>query len=536
MAQPSTGSERRPRLSLFLRTQAPAAASVIVVAAVVLAFGVPVERPGLLTAGLVIVALATVAALVQPWERWPQPAQAAPAFVDLVGVTFIGVALYEQIPTVTALVAFPVIWVGIAAGRWGVLVGVIGGYAASLLPFLVTPGTRSPVEWAEALVVPVVISVITVVGGILTARYDRAADGLVAASRQRNEAAGEAERIGRIMRSFAEEVDVGLLFLDPDGVPFIVNEAMFGFGRLARYDHDARVSTHMYASDQVTPLRPEEQPLSRVRRGEVVHGLLHWVGPRGAQRALVANGRQVHDDHGTFVGSMIVVQDITDIVRAGRAREDALATLAHELRTPLTSIVGYTDLLLLDELPPAASSRVEVILRNAEQLLTLTAVFLDGLHSDAEVNRERIALRDLVEMTTDTMLMTPGFADREVVVDINPELHVVADSDGMMVVLTNLLGNAVKFSRTCDRVTISASADDRSVSLVVHNTGSGIDPEDLERIFDRFYRGGNAQRAAVGGTGIGLSTSREIVSAHGGTLTADAGDDGASFTIWLPRD
>jgi signal transduction histidine kinase len=103
-------------------------------------------------------------------------------------------------------------------------------------------------------------------------------------------------------------------------------------------------------------------------------------------------------------------------------------------------------------------------------------------------------------------------------------------------VLTNLLSNAVKFSRTCDRIEVVGGEDEQWTSLTVRNTGSHIDAEDLERIFDRFYRGGNAQRDAVAGTGIGLSVARDIVAAHGGTLTADEVDDGASFTVCLPRE
>src|SRR3546814_15477858 len=81
----------------------------------------------------------------------------------------------------------------------------------------------------------------------------------------------------------------------------------------------------------------------------------------------------------------------------------------------------------------------------------------------------------------------------------------------MGIVLSNLLNNAVKFSESGDVIRIAAGEEDESVWITVHDTGSGIDAEDLERIFDRFYRGGNARRAAIQGTGLGLSISREIV-------------------------
>jgi signal transduction histidine kinase len=233
---------------------------------------------------------------------------------------------------------------------------------------------------------------------------------------------------------------------------------------------------------------------------------------------------------------MLIAQDITDLLRAGRAREDALATLAHELRTPLTSIIGYSDLLLMGDLSAEATARVEVIVRNAEHLLALAAAFLDSLHGEVELHRRRVKILELVAESLEELQATPGFADRDVHVDVDPALTALADPQAVSGVLANLLSNAVKFSGPGDRITVAAGQDDTWVSLVVRNTGSRVDPADLERIFDRFYRGGNAQRDAVAGTGIGLSVSREIATAHGGTLTAEDIDDGASFKLCLPRD
>jgi two-component system, OmpR family, phosphate regulon sensor histidine kinase PhoR len=415
-----------------------------------------------------------------------------------------------------------------------VALGVAGGYAASFLPLLVTPGAPTGPEWVESLVIPIVVSLVVVVARVLTARYDRAAEQLVAAFEARRAATAESERLDAVLRSIVDGVEVGLLFLDADGRAVVSNDALIEFGRLARYDSVTRAGSRMFAADQVTPMAPDDQPLSRLERGESIEGLLHWVGPRGGQRALVANGGRVHRDDGTLVGSMLVVQDITELLRAGRAREDALATLAHELRTPLTSIVGYTDLLLVDDLPAGAAERVAIVARNAEHLLQLTTAFLDGLHRDAEVHRERLGVRDLIEHTIDVLRTTPGFGERQVQLDVSDELSVTADRDGVGAVLSNLLNNAVKFSRVCDRIDISAAEDEVGVAIVVRNTGSQIDDADLERIFDRFYRGANAQRAAVAGTGIGLSVSRDIAAAHGGTLTAAVEDDAVSFTLCLP--
>lgn len=518
--------QRRP---LFLSTQAPVAAAVALLFGVVWLVGIEVDNSGWLALGGLVIAFATVLAVVVPWQRLPAKAHGLLAVADFVGIAIIAVALYGSFDVVAVLAVLPAIWLGAACGIAGVAVATILTFAVSIVPLLTTPGERTSVEWASALVLPAVLGVLPTVGLIISRTVRRS----LAA---RDAAVVEAERIGAIMQSFFDEVDVGMMFLDEVGEVVLLNQSMLDYGRLGRYGEKSGGGTRVFGADQVTRLPVEDQPLARVRRGETVDDFQYWVGPRGGQRALSATGREVLRPDGRAAGSILVVQDVTDMMRANRAREDALATLAHELRTPLTSIVGYTDLLLMDALPDAASARVEVIARNADHLLTLVSTFLDGLHRDVEVERERLHLRALVDDAVDVLRATPGFIERDLHVDVDHDLSVLGDRQALSAVLNNLLSNAVKFSSDCDRVTIAGDEDERWVSLVVRNTGSQIDRDDLERIFDRFYRGRNAQRGAVAGTGIGLSISRNIATAHGGTLTAEDIDAGASFRLCLPRD
>jgi len=116
--------DRHPRWSLFLRTQSPVMAVVLILSGVVVLFGVPITYPRWLSLGLVIIVLATAIALLLPWERYPQGAQAILAVADLVGITVVALAMYGEIGTVAALAVYPAVWLGIAAGRWGVVVGI----------------------------------------------------------------------------------------------------------------------------------------------------------------------------------------------------------------------------------------------------------------------------------------------------------------------------------------------------------------------------------------------------------------------------
>ncbi len=529
MALPGEAGALHPRLALFARSQAPFIASVVIAGIVSLALGISPPRPGWLGAGLVVVALATLAALALPWERYPVPAQAVLAAADLVGVVLLSVALAGAIDTVAVLAAVPATWAAVAVPVWGPIGGIVGATAAALLPPVLTAADAT--AWGTALVIPVVLSVLVVGAVLLVAEVRQTSARERTLRDERNAAEAERERLSAVMQSFADEIEMGLVFLDVRGGPPLFNDTILDFGRIAAYDPEVEAGTRVYAADQVTPVPAADQAIPRLRRGETVTDFLHWVGPRGGQRALLANGRAVHRADGRSVGSMLVVQDITELLRAERAREDALATLAHELRTPLTSIVGYTELLEAQVLPPAAAARIRVIGRNAEELLTLTAAFLDGLHRPPTVEPGPVAARELVEEILDAL---PGVATREVELLIDDDLVLFADRDGIGAVLANLLDNAVKFSREGDRVRVSAGSCGAEVWLTVHNSGSRIEASDLERVFDRFYRGMNAQRDAVAGTGIGLSISRDIVHAHGGTLTADPIDQGACVRMTLP--
>lgn len=544
MTTQRTGRDaRRTRLSLFARAQLPLVVSILILRLLMLAFGIGTDAGGLLLAGELCIVAVAVISLVLPWERWPRSRQSVLAVLDLGAVVLISIAMFGRIDAVAVLATFPALWLVIIAGRLGAAVGVIGITVATVTPVLLRTDNPDGRGWASALVLPGVLGVFVVAACVFMRRYDRAARMLAAsveesraAVARSDAAAAESARAGAILRSVADAVDsAGLLVLEEDGTPLVYNRALQRFAELADYDDATGESRLMYEADQVTPIPAGMQPLARIRRGETLEGMLHWVGARGTQHALVADGGRVYRDDGTSLGALLVIQDITGIVRASRSREDALATLAHELRTPLTSIVGYTDLLLLDDLPATASARLEVILRNAEHLLSLTAVFLDGLHREAPAEPVVVRLSDLVRHSVDVLLATPGFVERDVRVDIDDTLFVSVDRDGIATVLTNLLGNAVKFSRPGDTIRVVGTGADAWAVLTVRNSGSHIDPADLERIFDRFYRGGNARREAVSGTGIGLAVSRDIARAHGGTLIADPVDDGASFTLRLPR-
>jgi signal transduction histidine kinase/ActR/RegA family two-component response regulator len=227
-------------------------------------------------------------------------------------------------------------------------------------------------------------------------------------------------------------------------------------------------------------------------------------------------------------------------VRATRAKTAFLSSTSHELRTPLNSILGFAQLLQMSELSGEDRAGVERILGAGHHLLALINELIDIARiesNDLSLSVEPVAVCPVIEECG--QLMAPIAAERSVRITQDcayPALAVYADRQRLSQVLVNLVSNAVKYNRRGGSVTVCCREEGTGqVSVVVSDTGPGILPEDLERIFVPFERLG-AERTAVEGTGIGLSLARALTEAMHGQLTAaSVPGQGAAFTVRLPR-
>lgn len=231
--------------------------------------------------------------------------------------------------------------------------------------------------------------------------------------------------------------------------------------------------------------------------------------------------------HGGF---LLALRDVTQQERLARARRDMLANISHDLRTPLTSIG-----MLLEGLKPGAAAppallytlrqQVEVLRKLAEDL-----VQLDRLESGRTPLRlASLPLAGLLAEIRAGALPLLEAAGLSLELDLPAHLSVLADADQLRRVLVNLLDNAVQASAPGGRIRISAAADGvDTVQIAVSDEGSGIPPQDLERIFERFYRGDRARGQS--GSGLGLAIVRHIVEGHGGRVSA-ANNAGRGATV-----
>ncbi|MEN2741718.1 ATP-binding protein [Microbacterium sp. X-17] len=221
-----------------------------------------------------------------------------------------------------------------------------------------------------------------------------------------------------------------------------------------------------------------------------------------------------------------------------RQREDFVATTSHELRTPITSIVGFCELLAeSDALGDQEKAWVEVIDRNAVRLSSLVE---DLLTLGATVGRPGGALAeaDVDDQIRDVVSASSVIAAKKHI-DLSTHGHAGtarAEPADVARILTNLVANAVKFTPEGGRVTVTSSADEATITVVVADTGPGMSEEILAHAFDRFYRAPGMQKAAVPGTGLGLAIVAELVERNGGSVRLDSpATGGTRATIELPR-
>jgi signal transduction histidine kinase len=213
--------------------------------------------------------------------------------------------------------------------------------------------------------------------------------------------------------------------------------------------------------------------------------------------------------------------------------------VSHELKTPLTSIRLAVHLLLEETIGPLTPKQLELVIDardNAERLLAMINNLLDlarherGAGLDLVVTPPAALLRAVADVSR------PRADDKGIELGINvaPGLPVVSvDSVRMGNALQNLVDNALAYTERGGRITLSATATDGVVTLAVSDTGIGIPEEHLPHVFDRFFRVPGQSRA--GGTGLGLAIVREIVAAHGGTVSCDSRvGKGTEFRISLP--
>ncbi len=221
-------------------------------------------------------------------------------------------------------------------------------------------------------------------------------------------------------------------------------------------------------------------------------------------------------------------------------RRRLIGDVSHELRTPLTAIKGSME-GLMDGVLPANDETFQQIHAEADRLNRLVDDLQELSRVEARAYPLDIRPLDVASLVqTVTKRLAPQADSKRIVLDLDlaPDLpRLLADEDRAIQILTNLTANALQYTLEGGRVTISAKRIKDEIHIAVQDTGIGIPPEHLSRIFDRFYRADKSRsRQSGGGSGIGLTIARALVEAHGGRIWAESAGEGkgSRFTFSLP--
>ncbi len=239
-------------------------------------------------------------------------------------------------------------------------------------------------------------------------------------------------------------------------------------------------------------------------------------------------------------GVLLVLHDVTERQRLEQVRRDFVANVSHELKTPLTAIQGAVETLLDGALGDAGHARPFVasiaeettrLRRLVDDLLTLAQV--EQRH--AAPAREPIPLDEFLKAEVARHRALAEVHQVSLTLEATA-LSLQADRRQLAQAVGNLLDNAIKYNRPGGRVVVRVAEADGQLRIEVEDTGLGIPPDDLPRIFERFYRVDKGRSRETGGTGLGLSIVKHVAEAHGGTVSVESRlGHGSRFTLQFPR-
>lgn len=522
------GADQRLDLSLTPQTrrlQLPYAVLVTVVLAVM-----TIADPGSWQSVSMLVgaggfAIATAAALLErrlrggmAWTRWAVPV------IDIASSAVL-LADSHAPRTLALLAVLPAFWIGIVAGRRGIaIVALVSAAIAAILGVHLsgTTGTTLTANAVGTVLIPASLIAAAWSAHYYSRRLERQQRALLERERERTEIARKAAADATLIDAVFETARIGLMLLDPEGRIERVNPTLREHPAIAG-DSVATMldGVRFLEIDTRRRIRHSMTPFVRAARGEAFDNLDCWISrPGGDLVAVRMSSRPIMLD-GEFRGSIASIDDVTAYMRMLEDRDDFVALVSHELRTPLTSIAGYLEIALDEELPDDLRSWLETAQRNSNRLRAL----VEDLLVVGEMSRGEVQLQatevDLRALAADAVALLEHRARRKRVslrLADGPSAIVEGDARRLSQVIENLVSNGIKYTHDDGDVEVRVELDGQEAVVSVHDDGPGVRPDEIERVFERFYRSTSARASQLPGAGLGLWICRMIVHAHGGSI------------------
>ncbi|WP_426593161.1 sensor histidine kinase [Cellulomonas sp. McL0617] len=521
-------------------------------------------------AGLIMVAQALAARLL-PWSRWPEAAQDVLPIAQIIAVGVLRAGTGGTGSLFTTIVFLPVIALASQRGRRVVMIGTVGVAAVIFAPAIldsalgVTTDTilRSMFVSLVAFVMAVTVHETTDRLRARTAALERLQkQQATLLERARNDAVelarvadGRRATLDQMVSVIDSATEQAIIATDAEGMIELFNpgaERLLGYARSEVVGRVRLTAFHVQA--ELDARRRElfddtegvDNP--RVMFDTLVAAALvgrpevrDWTYVRrdGSTLTVQLAVTRREDVGGMVNGCVVVATDVTAEREAARLQDEFVSLVSHELRTPLTSVLGYLELLTdgTDPLTDEQREYLDVIDRNARRQLRLVGDLLLTAQVDAgrfSIGPQRIDVAEVARASLSSAAPVAESARVSLEAGIEPA-PIDADPVRLAQAVDNLVSNAIKFTPAGGSVRVSVAPTDLGARITVADSGIGIPPDELESLTTRFFRASTATRRAIPGVGLGLSITKAVVDAHGGTLSiASLVGEGTTFTIDLP--
>lgn len=491
-------------------------------------------------AGLVAIAGITLLSWLVPWGELKDPRWylVLPA-LNLIAVTLLSTGAYGVLMGLSYFMAFPVFWLAWTGfiPRTTLAIALVFPLLATWLQVWHSGQEITPVSLMRPMMIPIVIFALALTTIMIEA-------GSTSKDRELSAALDSSRQQATLLDAVLNAVSVGVVVVDRDGNDVLMNELQHQQHRSgvpADNPDPTEAQMLLFGSDHSgrplpDPLPPEQRAVRRAILGQEFNNQLFWAGEPGRQRAFSASARSLRDGQGNYSGSVVIFNDVNDVMDALHAKDAFLSSVSHELRTPLTSIIGYLELVAdAPGLPAGAAGHLAVATRNSNRLLHLVNDLLTAASARQDIRFKEMDLAETVLASVESARPHATGAGIDLVAELPSTLGALADPLRVAQITDNLISNALKYTGTGGTVEVSLEAGAEQAVLRVRDTGRGMSADELTRLFTRFYRTDSARRAAVPGAGLGLSITRELVAAHHGRIeVASTPGLGSTFTVHLP--
>ena len=252
----------------------------------------------------------------------------------------------------------------------------------------------------------------------------------------------------------------------------------------------------------------------------------------------------LQDSKHAIIGSIINIEDITEIVKLENMRRDFVANVSHELKTPLTSITGFVETLKInDDINKDTRNHfLDIIEKESNRLKGLIEdiLLLSSIENGQDLSYEEVRLFDVFKEVYEITEYIASSKNITVTYDFEDEdVHILGFRDNVKQIFLNLVDNGIKYTPENGRIEVRQSYDRKNQNIVIEfkDNGIGIPKESLSRIFERFYRVDKARSRDIGGTGLGLAITKHMVKSLGGNITVESIlGIGSNFIVTIPME